>query len=78
MRGQRDNGVPAPRLNSAEAPRQQIPWPQFWPRRKEMPQQQVLTGFAPIEEVKRINLVIVCPNQRAVFVQYNLYAMDMD
>jgi len=31
-----------------------------------------------MEEVERINEVIVCSNQRAEFVQCNIYAMDID
>jgi len=38
----------------------------------------VLAELAPIEGVERINVVIVCPNQRAEFVQHNPYAMDVD
>jgi len=38
----------------------------------------VLTEPALIEEVKIINVVIVCPNQWVEFVQCNLYAMEVD
>ena len=38
----------------------------------------MLTGPAPIEGVERINTVMVCSNQRAVFAQHNLYAMDVN
>jgi len=38
LRGQRDNGALTPRLNNAEASRQQISWPQVWPRRQEISQ----------------------------------------
>jgi len=31
-----------------------------------------------MEGVERANIVMVCPNQRAEFVQCNLYAIDMD
>ena len=41
-------------------------------------QQQVLAGPTLMEEVKRINMVIVCPNQRAEFAQYNIYTIDVD
>jgi len=53
-----------------------MPWPQVWPRRQKMPQQWILAGSAPMEEVKRTNTVMMCPNQRAGFTQYNLYAID--
>ena len=33
---------------------------------------------ALIEEVKRINAVIVCPNQWVGFVQDNLYTIEVD
>ena len=38
----------------------------------------MLAGSALIEGVERMNVVIVCSNQRAVFTQHNLYAIDVD
>ena len=39
----------------------------------------MLIGPAPMEGVERINIVIVCSNQRAGFVpQCNPYAIDVD
>ena len=55
-----------------------MPQPQIWPRRQKVQQQQVSVGSAPIEEVERTNVRMVCPNQRAGFAQHNLYTMDMD
>ena len=53
--------------------------PQIWPRRQEMPQQQVAIVPALIEEVERTNAVMICPQQqRAVFAQCNPQAMDID
>ena len=31
-----------------------------------------------MEGVKRTNVIMVCPNQRAEFVQYNSYTMNMN
>ena len=66
MKGRRDNGIPDPRLNNTEVPRQQ------------MPQQQIPTGPALIEGVERTNVMMVCPNQRAGFTQHNPYAIDVN
>ena len=55
-----------------------MPWPQVWPRRQEVPQQQVQTGLALIEGVERTNAVMACPQQRIGFAQCNSYAMDID
>jgi len=35
-------------------------------------------GPTLIEEVERMNAVMMCPNQRVEFTQCNPYAMDMD
>jgi len=35
-------------------------------------------GLALMEEVERINAVMVCSQQRKGFVQHNLYAMEVD
>ena len=43
-----------------------------------MPSQQVITGPAPMEEVKRINTVMIQLQQRTGLAQYNLYAMEVD
>ena len=43
-----------------------------------MPQQWMLAELAPIEEVERTNAVMVCPQQRAGFAQWNSYTMDVD
>jgi len=47
LRGKKENNrALTPRLNNQEAHRQILPQLQVWPRRQEMPQQQVLTGPA--------------------------------
>jgi len=69
------------RLKGQQAPRQnnrETLWPQVWPRRQEVPQQWVQVGLALMEGVERTNVVIMYPNQRAGFAQYNPYAMNMD
>jgi len=38
----------------------------------------MLTGPTPIEEVERTSMVMVYSQQRIGFIQYNLYAMDVD
>ena len=38
----------------------------------------MLTGPAPIEKVERTSMVMVYSQQRIGFIQYNLYAMDVD
>ena len=43
-----------------------------------MPQQQVSTGPALMERVKRIDMVMVYPQQRVEFTQCNPYAIDVD
>jgi len=43
-----------------------------------MPQQQVPIGLTLMEEVERTNAVMVYPNQRAKFAQYNPYTMNVD
>jgi len=43
-----------------------------------MPSQQATIGPAPMERVERIEVVMVCPQQRAGFAQRNPYAMDVD
>ena len=78
MRGQQEQEILAPRLNNTGVPGQQVPYPQIWLRRQELPQQWVPAEFAPIERVERINMVMVCYNQRVEFTQHNLYVMDVD
>jgi len=72
------NEAPAPRLNTQKAHRQILSQPQVWPRRQETPQQWVPTGPAPMEEVERMNVAMVNPQQRVGFSQRNSYAMDVD
>ena len=56
-----------------------MPWPQVWPRRQELPQQQVPIGPAPMEGVERTNVAMTKPQQQgAEFSQRNPYAMDID
>jgi len=38
----------------------------------------MLVGFAPMEGVERMNVVIIHLNQKAEFAQCNLYTMDVD
>jgi len=79
LRGKKDtNGALTPRLNQQGALGQSLPWPQVWPRRQELPQQQILTGPAPMEGVERMNAAIATPQQRAGFPQRNPYAMDVN
>ena len=66
------------RQNNREAQQQQLPWPQVWPRRQEVLQQQVQVGPVLIEGVERTNTLMMHSNQRAGFAQCNLYAMDVN
>ena len=78
LRGKKkNNGALAPRLNIQETPRQILLRPQVWPRRQEMSQQQVPTGPAPMEEVERMNVVMVQSQQQGMGFR-NPYAMDVD
>jgi len=43
-----------------------------------MLQQQAQVGPALIERVERMDIVIVCPQQRIGFAQRNLYAINVD
>jgi len=43
-----------------------------------MPPQQVTTGPAPMERVKRMNTVMMYPQQREGVAQRNPYTMDID
>jgi len=64
LRGKKENnGVLAPRSNNQEAQRQILPRSQVWPRRQEMPQQQVPAEPAPMEGVERTNAAMVQPQQ---------------
>ena len=38
----------------------------------------MLAGLAPMEEVERTNVLMVCPNQQTRFALYNLYTMKVD
>ena len=59
--------------------RQMIPQPLVWQRRQEMPPQQVTTGPAPMEGVKRTNTVMERPQQQgAGFPLRNPYTMNVD
>ena len=79
LRGKKETkGAPAPRLNQQGAPGQILPQPQVWPRRQELPQQQVLIGSVPMEGVERTNAVMARPQQEAGFPARNPYAMDVD
>jgi len=79
LRGKKENnGTLAPRSNNQETLGQTLPWPQVWPRRQEMPQQQIPMGPTPMEGVEKTNAVMENPQQRAGFPQRNLYAMDVD
>ena len=73
------NRALAPRSNQQGALGQLLLWPQVWPRRQEMSQQQILTRSAPMEEVERTNMVMARPQQqKAGFPQRNPYAMDVN
>ena len=43
-----------------------------------MPPQQITTEPTPINGVKRINVVIIHPQQREGVAQRNLYAVEVD
>ena len=43
-----------------------------------MPPQQVTTGSALMEGIERMNMVILCPQQREGVAQRNLYAIEVD
>jgi len=49
-----------------------------WQRRQKISPQQVTTGPALIEGVKRMNVVMKHPQQREGIAQRNHYAMDID
>ena len=51
---------------------------QVWSRRQETPQQWVPAEPALMERVERINMVMVCSNQRTRSTQHNPYTMDID
>ena len=56
-----------------------MPWPQVWLKRQEMSQQQIPTGPAPIEEVKRTNVTMARLQQQGVgFPSKNSYTMNVD
>ena len=75
LKGRRELEGTAPRQQEQ---RQIMPQPLVWQRRQEMPPQQVTTGPAPMEEVKRTNAVMMWPQQRIGLAQCNLYAMEID
>ena len=63
------------------APRQQeqqILQLQVWPRRQEMPPQQVTTGPTLMEGVKRTNTVVRNQGQKIGWPRRNPYAIDID
>jgi len=78
LKSRRNNRALVPRSNNAETNRQQLLQPQVWPRRQEILQQWTLAGPALIERVERINIVMVCFNQRIEFASYNPYAIEID
>ena len=55
-----------------------MPQPQVSQRRQEMPPQQVTTGPAPMERIERINIVMLCSQQREGVAQRNPYAIEED
>ena len=79
MREQREIGAQAPRLNNMEILQQQMPQPQVWLRRQEIPQQQVLIELALMERVERINIVITRNQERPMGPpKKDPYTMDVD
>ena len=68
LRGQWELGTIALKQNN-EMQRQQMPQPQVWPRKQEVPQQRAQIGPALMEGVERINVVMACPQQRVEFAQ---------
>jgi len=55
-----------------------MPQPQVWQRRQEMPPQWVITRPTPMEGVERIDVVMICPQQRVGGTQRNPYVMNVD
>jgi len=49
-----------------------------WQRRQKISSQQATIGPAPIEEVERMEAVMVCSQQRTGSAQRNLYTMDIN
>jgi len=49
-----------------------------WQRRQEMPPQQATTEPSLIERVKRMDVVMICPQQRIGGIQRNPYVIDVD
>ena len=77
IRGRKKAGPQVPRQNQ-EIQWQTWPKSQIWLKRQEISQQQVQVGTIPIEEVERLNVVMIYPQQRIEGIQRNLYAMDVD
>ena len=80
LRGKKEtNGALVPRSNQQGALGQLLPWSQIWPRRQEIPQQQVPTGPTPMEGVERTNAAMVRSQQQgAGFSPRNPYTMNVD
>ena len=64
MRERQEIGAQASRLNNMEILQQQMPQPQVWLRRQEIPQQQVLIELALMERVERTNVVVTRNQER--------------
>ena len=73
MKDRREQGM-------TPTPRQQVSWPQVWPKRQAMPQQRAMEP-APIEGVERTNAVVVRnqeQEQRIGLPRRDSYAMKVD
>ena len=64
LRERQEIGAQASRLNNMEILQQQMPQPQVWLRRQEIPQQQVLIELALMERVERTNVVVTRNQER--------------
>ena len=80
LKGKKENnGAPTLRLNTQEAQRQILSWPQVWLRRQETPQQQVPMRPPLIEGVERTNAAMARPQQQgAGLPPRNPYTMDIN
>ena len=77
LRGKKENGTLALRMNNQEIQQQIVPRPQVWPRRQKTPQQQVPTGSVLMKGVEKTMEAMVCPQQRVGVAQRNPYAIDV-
>ena len=76
MREQKEQGGGAPKQQKQ---RSVLPQPLVWQRRQEMPPQQATTGPALMEEVKRLNVVVVKGQEQGIgALSRDSYAMEVN